>query len=143
MKGAANTRVDIPEAGNVPVGSAAGNMLSSTATEPFTVGDDDVYVLKEGESQGTGVRSRAPGTDSPVFVRVAKGVVVPKYKAYILFTIANQPDIVPIIWDEATSIRALTIDMDGDEKHYDLNGRRIYKTAKGVHVINGKKMVVK
>ena len=143
LKGAANTRVDIPEAGNVPVGSAAGNMLSSTATEPFTVGDDDVYVLKEGESQGTGVRSRAPGTDSPVFVRVAKGVVVPKYKAYILFTIANQPDIVPIIWDEATSIRALTIDMDGDEKHYDLNGRRIYKTAKGVHVINGKKMVVK
>ena len=47
--------------------------------------------------------------------------------------------------DEATGINSLrTIDRDGTERYFDLNGRRIEKPAtKGIYIHNGRKEVLK
>ena len=61
--------------------------------------------------------------------------LVEQGKAYVLYTIASEPATVSIIWGEATLIEMLQNSTDDDQNHYDLGGRRIYKTDKGVHII--------
>jgi hypothetical protein len=43
----------------------------------------------------------------------------------------------------ATGIHAVVEDSKNANVIYDLQGRRIYKPAKGIYVINGKKILIK
>ena len=124
LKGTPGSRVDISEAASAT--ALEDNMLTGTAYAPYVVGDDQVYVLADGESQ---------------FKRAAKGLTVDQGKAYVLYTIASEPATVSIIWGEATLIEMLRNSTDDGQNHYDLGGRRIYKTDKGVHIVNGQKKV--
>lgn len=45
--------------------------------------------------------------------------------------------------DEETAISRVDADRNADEAAYDLNGRRVAKTQKGVNIVNGKKVMVK
>ena len=118
LKGTPGSRVDMAEAATAE--ALQDNMLTGTAYAPYTVGDDQVYVLPDGDTQ---------------FKRAAKGLTVEQGKAYVLYTIASEPATVNIIWGEATLIELLKDSTDDSQNHYDLGGRRIYKTAKGVHII--------
>ncbi len=47
------------------------------------------------------------------------------------------------ILDEATGINSINADVNGEQKIYDLQGRRVYNpTQKGVYIVNGRKVVM-
>ena len=70
---------------------------------------------------------------------------IPPFRAYIVSTSSNAPELLNrVIGDgNTTGIQNIrTIDQDGTERWYDLNGKRIQPT-KGVNIHNGRKVVIK
>ena len=51
--------------------------------------------------------------------------------------------IVSITPSESSGIRTITITDDASQPWYDLQGRRVAQPAKGVYIVNGKKVVIK
>lgn len=132
LKGAIGDRLDIPvlpasARSNAPANP--GNLLVGTAFAPYTVGDDQVYLLEEDK-------------ENPHFYQADKGYVVPKGKAYVLYTIASDDKLVDIIWSEATLLEMVRQALESDDHHYNIGGRLIHKSAKGIHIQNGNKKVV-
>lgn len=72
---------------------------------------------------------------------------IPAFRAYIVPTDSSAPTLLNgnIGDGNMTGIQTIrTVDQDGTERWYDLNGRRIAKPAnKGVYIVNGRKGVVK
>ena len=70
---------------------------------------------------------------------------IPPFRAYIEATASGARMLDSSFGDEATGINSLrTIDRDGTERYFDLNGRRIEKPAtKGIYIHNGRKEVLK
>jgi hypothetical protein len=69
---------------------------------------------------------------------------IPPFRAYIEATSTARPNSLDsTLGDEATGIQQLrTVDNDGTERWFDLQGHRIAKPAKGgVYIHNGKKVV--
>ena len=139
LKGVAGQRIDMAETTTAAnrAQAIAGNMLIGTPTAPYVVTDDNVYQLHE-------------GTDAePKFYLAVRGEVVPKGKAYCLYTLSGQPTEVAIIWSEETLINAVLRDInDPDTPHYDMQGRRIYRIdgdtkGKKIHVVKGRKLIVR
>ena len=140
LSGVAGQRIDMAETHVTATNRAraiTGNMLIGTPTAPYVVTDDNVYQLHE-------------GTDSePKFYLAVRGEVVPKGKAYCLYTLSGQPSQVAIIWSEETLINTVLRDInDSDTPHFDMQGRRIYKIdadnqGKKIHIVKGKKVIVK
>ena len=135
LSGVAGQRIDMAETD--AVAPIMGNMLTGTAASPYVVTDDGVYQMRE----DTNAEAR--------FYLAVHGEVVPKGKAYCQYTLSGQPTEVAIIWSGETLINAVLRDInDPDTPHFDLQGRRIYKIdanaqGKKIHVVKGKKLVVK
>lgn len=128
LMGQPNSRVDVPEAVNVA--PLAENVLYGTAFAPYTVTSDDVYVL-------------ANKTGKPKFHQAAQGLVIPKNKAYLLLFIGESGSKgIDVIFDEATLIDMIR-SAENRENHYGIDGIRIGETVKGIHVVKGKKLIVK
>jgi len=75
-----------------------------------------------------------------------KTVSVPPFRAYISKETDGAPNQYSTILedDEATGIQQIhTIDIDGTENYYDLNGRRLDQPQRGINIVNGKKILVK
>ena len=70
---------------------------------------------------------------------------IPPFRAYIEATASGARMLDSSFGDEATGINSLrTIDRDGTERYFDLQGRRIEKPAtKGIYIHNGRKEVLK
>lgn len=70
---------------------------------------------------------------------------IPPFRAYIEATSAGAPEMLGSSFDgNTTGIENIrTVDLNGTERWYDLNGRRIATPAKGINILNGKKVVVK
>lgn len=71
---------------------------------------------------------------------------IPPFRAYIVATSATAPDMLngSLGDGNTTGIQNIrTIDMDGTECWYDLNGKRIQKPTKGINIKNGRKLVIK
>ena len=138
LKGAIGNRLDIPVLPSTARASHLSslaphpdNLLIGTAFAPYIVGDDQVWLMNEDEEEAH-------------FRRADKGFIVPKGKAYVLYTIATDAEVVSIIWSEATLIEMVRKALqDNDGIHYDTGGRPIHKAAKGLHLQQGKKMIVK
>ena len=130
-------RIDMLETKNVH--EIPNNMLVGTGRAPYEVKDNNVFVLDEGTDSR---RFRAQATTDTYFYRAAKGTVIPEGKAYIHYTLEDLPDVVGIIWD-TTLINMVKQAMESDEKHFGLDGRRVYKMDKGIHILNGRKVIVK
>ncbi len=128
LMGQPNSRVDVPAAANaMPL---ADNVLYGTAFASYTVTTDDVYVL-------------ANKTGKPKFHPAAQGLVIPKNKAYLILYIGEAGSKgIDIIFDEATLIEMIQQAENG-ETHYGIDGIRISDTVKGLHVVKGKKVIVK
>lgn len=116
------------------------NLLIGTGRIPYEVKDDNVFILNEGADSR---RFRAQATTDTHFYRAAKGTVIPEGKAYIHYTLSDLPDEVGIIWDDTSLIKIVKQAMEGEEKHFGLDGRRIYKIDKGLHILKGRKVIVK
>ena len=66
------------------------------------------------------------------------------YRAYLLENRRPSVRAIGMILEGATGIEQLrTIDADGTERVYDLNGRQLNAPVKGINIINGKKVMNK
>ena len=136
LKGAIGNRLDIPvlpSSARESSATSAGtdNLLVGTAFAPYTVGEDQVWLMNEDDEDAH-------------FRRADKGFVVPRGKAYVLYTIATDAEVVYIIWSEATLIEMVRKALQDDRSpHYDTGGRPVSKTSKGLHLQQGKKILVK
>ena len=131
LKGAVGERKDIPvlhTATRAAAPANPGNLLVGTAYAPYTVGDDQVYLLNEDQQEAH-------------FYLADKGYVVPMGKAFVLYTIATGEENVSIIWSEATLIEMVQKALNDKDSHYNLGGQPMHKNAKGVHINMGKKTV--
>ena len=64
------------------------------------------------------------------------------YRAYLLQNRGAGARAIGMTLEDVTGIEQLrTIDSDGTERVYDLNGRQISAPAKGINIINGKKVI--
>ena len=137
LSGVAGQRIDMQETATAANRARAitGNMLIGTPTAPYVVTEDNVYQMRE-------------GTDADAkFYLAVRGEVVPKGKAYCLYTLSGQPGEVAIIWSDETLINAVLRDInDPNTPHFDLQGRRIYRVdadaqGKRIHIVKGKKVL--
>lgn len=106
-----------------------GTLTGLTNAEAAAVG---AYILQSGNVWGK--------------VTTAKPTAyIPACRAYIVSTSATAPAILNgNLGDGTTRIQNIrTVDMNGTEHWYDLNGRRIQKPTKGINIQNGRKVVVK
>ena len=85
------------------------------------------------------------GTNGVGFYRLTPGNKLGAGKAYLTYSGTLAPEFVGFA-DDATSIKSLTPDRspngEGSEYH-DLQGRRVVNPAKGLYIVNGKKVVIK
>ena len=91
---------------------------------------DDVYVL-------------ANLTGKPKFHQAERGLVIPRFKAYLLYYLdEDENNSLEIIFDET-----LLIDMirqaEQDTDHFRADGVKIDLKQKGLHILKGKKIMVK
>jgi hypothetical protein len=72
-------------------------------------------------------------------------VYIPPFRAFVEGPAAGARTLDSTFGDNATGIQNIrTVDSDGTERWFDLNGRRIEKpTTKGVYIQNGKKIMIK
>lgn len=128
LTGQPNTRVNVPEAVNAT--PLTDNVLTGTAFAPYTVTTDDVYVM-------------ANKTGKVKFHQAAYGLTIPRHKAYLIMYVNDAgAKGVDIIFDETTLIEMIQ-NIDYSESHYGLGGIRINESTKGLHIVKGKKLIVK
>ena len=66
------------------------------------------------------------------------------YRAYLLQSARANAPAIGMVLEGTTGITQLrTVDSDGTERIYDLNGRQLSAPAKGINIINGKKIIKK
>ena len=131
-------RLDMSEASNAH--KIPNNLLVGTGTSSYEVKDNNVFILRESANSR---KFRVAGDTDAHFYRAAKGTVIPEGKAYIHYTLEGLPDEVGIIWDDTSLINMVKQVMGDDDNHYGLDGRPIYKMDKGIHILKGRKVIVK
>lgn len=145
----------------VSSGSAS---LSTTASVTFTTtqtGGTNSEGISDYEFKGTLVKipnAQLYNADKPTYIlqsdgkwyQVPSGVeaaYVGAYRAYFQATAKSGARSISMAFDEESTTavqRIHTIDADGTERYYDLNGRLLpSKPQKGVYIMNGKKYVNK
>ena len=109
-----------------------GNLLQSTASGAFTVGDfyGRVYGLFYSNTQ------KKVG-----FQKKKSTFTFGIGKSYLLLPEAMAKNFNEIFFDDATAIHGVHDDVWTDGKAYNLNGQRVDKNYKGVMIVNGKKVV--
>jgi len=107
--------------------SAVESILGQTSTETYTVGSDDVYAL-------------ATKSGKTAFYRCSQGVVIPKYKAYLVNSSSSN---MIALFDETTGIKTLNATTDEGDI-YNIEGQKVLTPkTRGIYIQNGKKVVVK
>lgn len=91
------------------------------------------YILQDGNEW------HPVGASSPATVSI------PPYRAYIV-GVTGSARLFTVLGDDATSIKTIkTINTDGSEQWYDMNGRKLSGApdGKGAYIMNGKKVIMK
>jgi hypothetical protein len=71
-------------------------------------------------------------------------VTIPPYRCYLLTNRQGTRAAIGMALENVDGIEQLrTIDSDGTERVYDLNGRQLSAPTKGINVMNGKKIIKK
>ncbi len=113
--------------------SAGGYTLKGTLTGIIHANAIGLLILQGQGNWGTVVSGKT-------------GAYVPPFRAYIeADNVSGARTVGSSFGDDATAVRSIrTIDKDGTERMYDLQGRRIDQPAKkGIYIINGRKEVLK
>ena len=71
-------------------------------------------------------------------------VTIPAFRCYLLQSRQSAHAPIGMVLEDTDGIERLrTIDTDGTERVYDLQGRRVSESTKGIVIKNGKKVLVK
>ena len=106
------------------------NSLKGVSDAEGQTSDGTMYVLNYTAANGVG------------FYKLASGSVLGVGKAYLTYSGSGAPDFFG--FDETTGmndVRCKTEDVRGE--YYNLNGQRVAQPAKGLYIVNGKKVVIK
>ncbi len=124
LKGTADASYDIPVV-------AAGNDISATNLLTGVIENTDIpadsYILKNGQ-----------------FVKSTAGTL-PAGKAYLTSSSIGEAPIFNLIFgDQSTGIESVSASQFATNSiYYNLNGQRVAKPAKGLFIVNGKKVIIK
>ena len=164
LDGTKITMTEIGEVGKGVVKSGQGVVLRCTAssgddTEITLVptiktadypGDNSLKGTKNGITTETGEANNYyvlnKGTQGVGFYKLKAGGSIGANKAYLTYTPPTQSAAREyfLFDDEKTGIEMPTADgNDADTVVYDLQGRRVSQPAKGLYIVNGKKIVIK
>ena len=120
------TKTETESTGDFNSNSLRGTTEEKTKAE---LGDGTIYVLN-GNEKGAG------------FYKLAENGKLPANKAYLKYSGANAREF--FLFDEATAISAPLVNSEEvNSEVYDLQGRRVKNAAKGVYIVNGRKVVIK
>ena len=121
-------------------------ILAEEGTYEMNISNDASAPAADNDLKGVYIQSRpsyalAPqsaGAEDCFFA--STGEDLPANTAYVKLADTSVEEI-PMVFDDYTGIKSL----EDNENHtmYDLSGRRVNKTNKGVYIIDGKKMMVK
>lgn len=123
LKGTAGTVYSIPVA-TTAADDVSANMLEAAVTAA-TVEANTVYVL-------TGDK----------LMKFAD-TQIPAGKAYLPKDKTGSARLLELVFDDATGIATVDVDVPVDAPAYDLQGRRVKTVKKGVYVVDGKKVIIK
>lgn len=122
LKGEAGAEYTIPVATSAT--SIEGNLLQAAVTATTVDTKSVVYVLD--------------GNKFKVFT----GTEIPAGKAYLPKSGVGAR-LLELVFDDATGIATVPVDIPVDVPVYDLQGRRVKTPSKGIYVVDGKKVIIK
>ena len=103
-----------------------GNLLQNTASEGFTVGAENIYALRAGQT---------------AFAHVATGVTMPAKKAYLSLS-SNESRIFTLDFGgKVTRINDVSILPSDEHRMVNLNGQHVSRHYQGIVVYHGKKIL--
>ena len=140
LKGDPNETVSLPIA----------DESSAVASNDFLVNVDGTTFTAEATYTYFGMLKAASASDPVTFATFAPGTVaIPASKAYLKVLTSALPSAARELTisfgeDETTGIHSIDNGkMTIDNSVYDLSGRRVAQPAKGLYIVNGKKVIVK
>ena len=136
------TEITAAPAGEGIIVKAAEGNHSLTNIESAAAIDNDLLV-SDGSVKGDGstIFALANGKKGVGFYLVKSGDVIPAGKAYLKDPASARSFIG--FGSETTGISEVATKVAADSKYYDLQGRTVAQPAKGLYIVNGKKMLVK
>ena len=138
-------KVELTEVTNVPAGKGVVIEAAEGSYAPtFDVDADDIdtdLLVSNGTVVGDGtIYVLANKNSVPGFYKLANGQTVPAGKAYLKIT-TPAPEFLPFEGG-VTGIETVKA-AKANKDIFNLAGQRVAKTAKGLYIVNGKKVVVK
>ena len=138
----------IVDADNAVILKSTGNpVMTLTTSASSNTDNNSLYGVSDAEgetSDGTMYVLNFKAATGVGFYKLADGKKLGYGKAYLWYDSSSAPSFFGF-GDDATSIKSLTPDPspngEGSE-YYDLQGRRVAQPAKGLYIVNGKKVVI-
>ena len=135
LKGTPNKDYEIPVAGSSSTdkGHLTGAFFTTTSYDAFTTNDYTIYGLAS-INNGTEVQFNPVVSGNiaagKAFLKIANGASALARSLNVVFA------------DEATGINTAK-ESQSTVGYYNLNGQRVEKPAKGLYIMNGKKVILK
>ena len=138
----------IVDADNAVILKSTGNpVMTLTTSASSNTDNNSLYGVSDAEgetSDGTMYVLNYTAANGVGFYKLKSGKTLGVGKAYLWYDNSTAPNFFGF-GDDATSIKSLTPDPspngEGSE-YYDLQGRRVAQPAKGLYIVNGKKVVI-
>jgi len=139
-------KVDLTEVTNVPAGKGVVIMASAGSYAPtFDVSASDIdtdLLVSNGTvvGDGTTIYVLANKNSVPGFYKLASGQKVPAGKAYLKIT-TPAPEFLPFDGNTTGIETVKAVESKGE--FFNLAGQRVAQPAKGLYIVNGKKVIFK
>ena len=135
------TKVDaVPVGAGVILKATAGNYSLPFAASAAALSENELQV-SDGSVTGNGsIYVLANKNENPGFYKLANGEKVPAGKAY-LTKAGNAPEFLPLDGNTTGIETVKSIEAKGE--FFNLAGQRVAQPAKGLYIVNGKKVIFK
>ena len=143
------TKTSLTEKSVIPAGIPV--LLQGEGVHEFTVTDvvpneaivNDLLISGAGEQPQNPYVLAKPAGKAVGFYKWTDSAALPTGKVYIEYPASTAPDFIAI-GDDATGIEdAVKSEEISDKSYYNLNGQRVAQPAKGLYIVNGKKVIIK
>ena len=134
---------EIPANTGVIIEAAAGTYTIPAINSASALGSINELQVSNGSVTGNGSTIYALGKKGTKvgFIKVANGVTIPAGKAYLVIS-ASARDFIGFD-EDATGIEAVQQEAKADTQYFNLAGQRVAQPAKGLYIVNGKKVIIK
>ena len=131
LKNLIEGNISLTKVGDESSEDYSGNDLVGTSTTIANPDPGNVYVLNYKEAKGVG------------FYKLKSTGTIAANKAYLHLSGSATAQEFFAFDETVTGVDSINAQDSEEEKVYDLQGRRIAKPAKGVYIVNGKKVIMK